>query len=223
MAPASNVLDTAISVTDARSRRASLQARAISCSTVESAFGKDGVITRGFSGAMSAIGGKFTGSFEFYQIRERLLEPFSLASRVGPGGKDVTRYFQPQKSETQEASRNPRAACIAGADPGDALDAGTRPFARGGPRQAARADLPRIRPPRPAQRRGPARSRLLGRSHPEIGGLYSRLLRRRRPQLRHPARQPAGQPAVDPHPAVCRRGRTGAMLDQQYVRRSRPQ
>ena len=41
IADASNVFDTAINITDARSRRASLQARAISCSTVARPFGKD--------------------------------------------------------------------------------------------------------------------------------------------------------------------------------------
>ena len=47
--------------------------------------------------------------------------------------------------------------------------------------------------------------------------------RRRRPQLRHPARQPAGQSAVDPQPADRRQGRTGPMLDQQHVCRPRSQ
>jgi hypothetical protein len=61
MAIASNVFDTAISVTDARSRRASLHARAMSCSTWARPFGKDLV-----SGVVISVascpdfGGKFT-------------------------------------------------------------------------------------------------------------------------------------------------------------------
>src|SRR5471030_2688331 len=68
MACASNVLDTAISVTDARSRRASLQARKTSYSTDASAFGKGEVIAEGFSGAMSSNDQKLTGSIEFYRV-----------------------------------------------------------------------------------------------------------------------------------------------------------
>src|SRR5258705_273932 len=150
IAAASNVLETAISVTEERSRRACSQARAMSCSTVDSPFGKCGVIDTGISGVMSSMCGKFTGSFEFYQILERLLEPLPLACE--PGDEDVTRYFQPQKSETQEASWNPRAAGVAGADPGGALDAGTRPLARGQPRQTGRARLPGILETRAAYR-----------------------------------------------------------------------
>jgi hypothetical protein len=56
MAAASNVFDTAISVTDARSRRASLQARAMSCSTVERPLGKGWVSVLVVSGVMSSIG-----------------------------------------------------------------------------------------------------------------------------------------------------------------------
>src|SRR5664279_3881053 len=153
---ASKVLDTAISVTEARSRRASLQARAMSCSTVTSPFGKGGVIGEGSCGAMSSLDRIFTGWVQFYRIRERLLEPFPLPFDVGSGNKDVTRQFQPQKSQTQAASRNPRAAGVAGADSGGALDAGTRPFARGRPQQADRAGLRGICQSRPAQRRRPA-------------------------------------------------------------------
>ena len=119
----------------------------------------------------------------------------------GSGDEDVTRQFQPQKSQTQAASRNPRAAGIAGADSGGAVDAGARPFARGRPRQADRRGLRGIRQSRAAQRRHPARSDLVGRDDVEIGGLYPRLRRRHRPQLRHPARQPAGQSALDHEPA----------------------
>jgi hypothetical protein len=54
-------LDTAISVTDDRSRRASLQARKMSYSTEASALGKDEVIGVEFSGAMSSTKRKFTG------------------------------------------------------------------------------------------------------------------------------------------------------------------
>jgi hypothetical protein len=61
MASAAKVFDTAISVTAARSRRASLQARAISCSTAASPFGKCAVIGEGSCGVMSSMGRKFTG------------------------------------------------------------------------------------------------------------------------------------------------------------------
>src|SRR5882672_3205858 len=74
----------------------------------------------------------FTGSIQFYQVQERLFEPFPL-SCTWVGDRDVTLHFQPQKSETQEASRYPRAAGIAGTNSGGAVDAGTRPFARGRP------------------------------------------------------------------------------------------
>jgi hypothetical protein len=56
----------------------------MSYSTEASASGEDGVSGGGFSGAklfaelfaMSYFVSGFTGSFEFYQIQERLLEPF---------------------------------------------------------------------------------------------------------------------------------------------------
>jgi diguanylate cyclase (GGDEF)-like protein len=47
----------------------------------------------------------FEQRFQFHRVRERLPEPFPLP---GAGGKHVTRQFQPQDSETQAASRNPR-------------------------------------------------------------------------------------------------------------------
>src|SRR5258708_39376137 len=96
---ASNVLETAISVTEERSRRACSQARAMSCSTVGSPLGKCGVIDTGISGVMLSMGGKFTGSFEFYQILERLLEPLSLACEAGD--EHGKRYFLTAKDETQ--------------------------------------------------------------------------------------------------------------------------
>jgi hypothetical protein len=52
IASASKVLDTAISVTDAGSRRASAQARLISSCTDTSALGKELVIDEELSGAM---------------------------------------------------------------------------------------------------------------------------------------------------------------------------
>src|ERR1700686_5536670 len=52
IASAANVFDTAISVTDARSRRASAQARAISCSTLASPFGECADNEEVFCGAM---------------------------------------------------------------------------------------------------------------------------------------------------------------------------
>src|ERR1700736_5443324 len=93
IAPASNVFDTAISVTDARSRRACLQARAISCSTAARPLGECGVSGVVVWCAMSSAGRKFTGWFEFYQIPERLFEPFPLPWHMG-WDKDVGRYFQ---------------------------------------------------------------------------------------------------------------------------------
>ncbi len=163
------------------------------------------------------------GNSNFTEFGKGFLNHSLYPLHAGSGNQDVTRQFQPQQSETQAASRNPRAAGLAGADPGGALDAGTRPFARGRAGQADRARLRRIRKSRAAQRRCPARSHLVGRDGIEIGGLYPRLGRRHRPQLRHPARQPAGQSAVDTHPADCRQGRTRAMLDQQHLCRSRSQ
>jgi hypothetical protein len=62
IASAPKVLDTAISSTDARSRRASLQARAISCSTAASALGECGVTFAEFSLVMSSDDRQFGGS-----------------------------------------------------------------------------------------------------------------------------------------------------------------
>ena len=45
---------------------------------------------------------------------------------MGSGKQDVTRHIQPQKSQTQETSWDPRAAGSVGDDPGGAFDAGTR-------------------------------------------------------------------------------------------------
>src|SRR5258707_1843737 len=188
IAPASKVLDTAISVTDAGSRRACLQARAISCSTAASPFGKCEVIGKKCSGAMSSVGHEFTGSSNFIEFGKGFLNPSTYLA-CGVGGKDVTRQFQPQKSETQAASRNPCAVRIAGGDPGGSSDAGPGPLARGYPQPADRACLSGICRFGAAQRRYPARSHLLGRDDVEIGGLYPRL-GRRRAQLRDIARQP---------------------------------
>ena len=102
-------------------------------------------------------------------------------------------------------------------------DAGARPFAGGHPGQADRAGLGRIHQPRQAQRRYAARSDLVGRDRAEIGGLYPRFRRRRRPQLRHHARQPARQSALDPQPDDRRRRWPHPVLDQQHVCRSRSQ
>ena len=74
-----------------------------------------------------------------------------------------------------------------------------------------------------AQRRYPARSDLLGRDDAEIGSLYPRLGRRRRPQLRHPARKPAGQSALDQQPDDRRRRRPRAVRDAQLAGRPRSQ
>src|SRR3954453_22920427 len=82
---ASNVLDTAISVTAARSRRACLHSRAISCSTAARAFGKDEVSVASVSEVMSSSGCKVLRSFEFYPIQESLLEPLSVTCRRARG------------------------------------------------------------------------------------------------------------------------------------------
>src|SRR5215217_7852395 len=107
MAAASNVFDTAISVTDARSRRASLHARAMSCSTWARPFGKDLVSGVVISLASYRSHSKILRHFlEFYQVRERLFETFALP--CGVGGRDVWRHTQPQSGQTQEASGDPR-------------------------------------------------------------------------------------------------------------------
>jgi hypothetical protein len=54
IASAAKVFDTAINVTEERSRRASLQALAISFSTTASALGKGGVICDDISGTLAA-------------------------------------------------------------------------------------------------------------------------------------------------------------------------
>src|SRR6266478_7904039 len=81
------------------------------------------------------------GGSNFTEFGKGFLNP-ALYLACGAGGKDVTHQFQPQKSETQAASRNPRAARLAGADPGGALDAGACPFARGRKGKADRARQP---------------------------------------------------------------------------------
>src|SRR6266446_1347854 len=129
------------------------------------------------------------GGSNYTEFGKGFLNPSTYLA-CGVGGKDVTHQFQPQKSETQAASRNPRAARIAGADPGGSSDAGPDPFARGYPQEADRACFSGICRSRAAQRRHPARSLLLGRDDVEIGVLYPRL-GWRRAQLRHIARQPA--------------------------------
>src|SRR6185437_6302556 len=172
-ASASNVFDTAIRVTELRSRRASSQARAISCSTDASPLGKGGVVGEDCSGAIWSSGGEFTESFEFYAVRERLLEPFPLSCARGRG-TDVALHFQSQASQTQEASWDSRPTRFAGVDPGGAADAGTRALARGCPRLADRASLPGFFQPRSAQRRYTARSDFIGRDHAEISRLYPR-------------------------------------------------
>src|SRR5579864_5942134 len=95
IASASNVFDTAIRVTELRSRRASLQARAMPRSTEASPLGKDGVIGEDCSGAILSATGEFTESFEFYPVRERLLEPSVLPCTRGRD-TDVALHFQSQ-------------------------------------------------------------------------------------------------------------------------------
>src|ERR1700752_1442964 len=79
IASAPNVLDTAISVTEARSRPKSLQARAISCSTAVRPFGKGAVSGADDSIAMGLLAGsRKRDLLEFYQVREELFEPLPL-------------------------------------------------------------------------------------------------------------------------------------------------
>src|SRR5260370_37295329 len=80
------------------------------------------------------------GGSNFTEFGKGFLNPSTYLA-CGVGGKDVTHQFQLQKSETQAASRNPRAARIAGGDPGGSSDAGPGPLARGYPQQADRAWL----------------------------------------------------------------------------------
>src|SRR5580704_9293465 len=110
MASAPKVLETAISVTSLRSRRASTQARAISCSTATNAFGKCKLSGAVVSGVMSSAGLVDLRSRSiFTEFGKGFLNHcFYPACRVG--GQDVQRQFQPQESETQAASRNPCAA-----------------------------------------------------------------------------------------------------------------
>src|SRR5215207_3381724 len=108
MAVASNVFDTAISVTDARSRPASLHARAMSCSTWARPFGKDLVRDVVISLASCRIHPKFYGiSSNFTKFGKGFLNP-SLYLAVW-GAEDVWRHIQPQSGQTQEASGNPGA------------------------------------------------------------------------------------------------------------------
>src|SRR6185503_5692379 len=87
MAAASNVFDTAISVTDARARPASLHARTMSCSTWARPFGKDLVSGVVISLASCRLRLEILRHFlEFYQVRERLFEPFTLPCGVGGYG-----------------------------------------------------------------------------------------------------------------------------------------
>src|SRR5437899_6078719 len=215
MAAASNVFDTAISVTDARSRCASLHARAMSCSTWARPFGKD--LVSGVAISLASCPDfrpEILRHFlEFYQVRERLFETFALPSDVG--GQDVWRYFQPQSGQTQEASGNPGAACDAGRDAGGALDAGARPLARRHPRQADRDGVRRIRQYHPPQCRDPARGDLLSRDDAEIGRLYPGL-QRHRAQLRNFARQPARQSALDPQHHAREQGRRGPVFHPEH-------
>jgi hypothetical protein len=83
IADASNVFDTAINFTVSVSRRASLQARAISCFTVARPFGEGLVVEGVISGVMSARLADLRDFVEFYQVRERLFETFALPCLAG--------------------------------------------------------------------------------------------------------------------------------------------
>src|SRR6266480_4196314 len=95
MALASNVLDTAISVTDARSRRASRQACAISCSTTESPFGERGVIDNVLSGAMSSIRRRFYGLVRILPSSEKASLFFLSTQHAGVGGSQCRASASP--------------------------------------------------------------------------------------------------------------------------------
>src|SRR5579862_3264399 len=84
IAGVSKVLETATSVTDARSRRASLQARAIASSTAARPVGECSV-SEAFSEAIGAAHWKFDRLFHFYIFGTELLEGFPV--RCAWGGK----------------------------------------------------------------------------------------------------------------------------------------
>src|ERR1700742_3968111 len=94
IAGASKVFETATSVTDARSRRASLHARAIAASTSASPVGKCSV-SEAFSGPIDAAGWRFDRSFHFYIFGTKLLEAFPIRCAGGRGtsmsGFDIKR------------------------------------------------------------------------------------------------------------------------------------
>jgi hypothetical protein len=72
---ASKVLDTAINVTDARSRRASLQALTIPCSTAASPVGEGEVSGDGFCGLISSFVVNLRGISNFIEFRKGFLNP----------------------------------------------------------------------------------------------------------------------------------------------------
>ena len=166
---------------------------------------------------MSSIGRKFTGSFEFYRIRERLLEPFPLSCLRGRGTKMSRITFNRKRVKLKKLlGIRARLALLALILVAPLMLERARSLEDTRAKQIAQATQ-EFSEHRPAQRRSPARSDLLGRDDVEIGGLYPRLGRRRRPQLRHHACQPAGQPALDPQHVDRRQQRPGAMLDTTTV------
>src|SRR3954451_23633187 len=153
IASAAKVFDTAISVTEARSRRASLQARPISASTAASPFGEWSVSGAALASVMMSIGAGCCGaSSNFTEFKKEFLNPLLYLSR-GVGSEDGKRQFQPQTSETQAGSRNPGAACVARGDSGDAFDVRAHPLARRHAHAADRAGHHRIHHRCKAQRR----------------------------------------------------------------------
>src|SRR3954453_13491735 len=172
IASAENVLDTAIKVTDARSRRACLQARAISSSTLASPSEGCVLVCEGSWGDMFKCERQLRRSIQLYRVRVRLFEPFPLPLPFGVGDQNVTRQIQSQQTKAEEACRNSRQACVAGADSRRAIDARTRPFTRGCARQADSPGGRRTFQPRPAQCSRPAGSRFFSRDGVEIGGVY---------------------------------------------------
>src|SRR3954467_12734804 len=83
IASAAKVFDTAISVTEARSRRASLQARAISASTAASAFGEWPVTGAALASVMTSTGcTRKGGKCNFTEFKKEFLNP---SLYLGPG------------------------------------------------------------------------------------------------------------------------------------------
>ena len=212
MAVASNVFDTAISVTDARSRRASLHARAMSCSTWTRPFGKDLV-----SGVVISLascpdfGRKFYGiSSNFTKFGKGFLKPSLLPSVWGARMSGVTSTAIRVTKLKKLLGIRARLAMVAVMLVAPLMLSASRSWktrAPGGIGAMASEEYANITH---HSAESPARGNLLRRDDAEIRRLYPRL-QRHRAQLRSPARQPAGQPARDPQHHAREQGRRGAI------------